>query len=71
MLYEVITSKHELEEKVNYYVESGADMIDLGMVSNEDYSKDLKQILKTVRDITDKPVSVDTLNTKELIEAVT
>jgi len=63
-------SKHELEEKVNYYVESGADMIDLGMVSNEDYSKDLKQIIKTVRDITDKPVSVDTLNTKELIEAI-
>ncbi|AEK20604.1 dihydropteroate synthase-like protein [Methanococcus maripaludis] len=63
-------SKKELEEKVNYYVESGADMIDLGMVSNEDYSKDLKQIIKTVRDITDKPVSVDTLNTKELIEAI-
>ena len=63
-------SDKELEEKIIYYLNSGADMIDLGMVSNEDHSKDLKRIISIARDITDKPISVDTLNTKELIEAV-
>jgi len=60
----------ELERRVLYYVESGADMIDLGMVPNEDHSKDLERILKIVRDITDKPVSIDTMNTKELIQGI-
>lgn len=60
----------ELEKRVIYYVESGADMIDLGMVSNEDHSKDLERILKIVRDVTDKPVSIDTMNTKELIQGI-
>ncbi|ABR54797.1 dihydropteroate synthase-related protein [Methanococcus vannielii SB] len=60
----------ELEEKINYYIDSGVDMIDLGMVSNENHSKNLKDILKNVKDLTDKPISVDTLNTKELVEAI-
>ncbi|MBW9222208.1 dihydropteroate synthase-like protein [Methanothermococcus sp. SCGC AD-155-C09] len=60
----------ELEKKITYYVESGVDMIDLGMVSNEDHSKDLKRIINIARDITDKPISIDTLNTKELIEGI-
>ena len=63
-------SDKELEEKIIYYLNSGADMIDLGMVSNEDHSKDLKRIINIARDITDKPISVDTLNTNELIEAI-
>ncbi|NPA62315.1 MAG: dihydropteroate synthase-like protein [Methanococci archaeon] len=60
----------ELEEKINYYLESGADMIDLGMVSNEDNTDKIKDMLKIARDLTDNPISVDTLNTKELIEAI-
>lgn len=63
-------TEKELEEKINYYVDSGADMIDLGMVSNEDHSENLRKIVKLARDLTDKPISVDTLNTKELIEAI-
>ncbi|MCS3900605.1 dihydropteroate synthase-like protein [Methanococcus voltae] len=63
-------SDKSLENKINYYLDSGADMIDLGMVSNEDNSKDLKRIISITRDLTDKPISVDTLNTKELIEAI-
>ncbi|CAB3289035.1 Dihydropteroate synthase-related protein [Methanocaldococcus lauensis] len=63
-------NEKELEEKVIYYLESGADMIDLGMVSNENNRDKIKDMLKIVRDITDKPVSVDTLNTNELIEAI-
>jgi dihydropteroate synthase-like protein len=63
-------SDKELEKKIIYYVKSGADMIDLGMVSNENHADDLKRIVKIARDITDKPISVDTLNTKELIEAI-
>ena len=63
-------SKKQLEERINYYIENGADMIDLGMVSNEDHSKDIEDIIKFVKDITDKPISIDTLNTKELIEGI-
>jgi len=63
-------SDKELERKINYYVESGADMIDLGMISNENHADELKRIIKIARDVTDKPISVDTLNTEELIEAI-
>ncbi len=60
----------ELEEKIIYYLESGADMIDLGMVSNENNADKIKEMLKIARDLTDNPISVDTLNTKELITAI-
>ena len=63
-------SDKELEEKIIYYLNSGADMIDLGMISNENHSNDLKRIVNIARDLTDKPISVDTLNTKELITAI-
>ena len=38
-------SDKELEEKIIYYLNSGADMIDLGMISNENHSNDLKRII--------------------------
>jgi len=63
-------SNKELENKINYYIDSGADMIDLGMISGETNTNDLKRIIKIARDITDKPISIDTLNTKELIKGI-
>ena len=63
-------SKKELEKRVKYYDESGADMIDLGMVSGENNVDKIREIIKVAKDVTDKPVSIDTLNYKEIKEAL-
>ncbi|ENN95658.1 dihydropteroate synthase-like protein [Methanocaldococcus villosus KIN24-T80] len=62
--------KEELEKKVMYYVECGADMIDLGMVSNENNKDKIKEMVSIVKDIEDIPVSIDTMNIEELKEAI-
>ncbi len=63
-------TKKELEKRIIYYEESGADMIDLGMISGEDNSDKIKELIKFAKDITDLPISIDTLNPKELKEGI-
>ncbi|WP_456418588.1 dihydropteroate synthase-like protein [Methanocaldococcus infernus] len=62
--------REELEKKVIYYDLSGADMIDLGMVSGENFKDRVGEIVKIAKDVTDKPISIDTLNPEEIREAL-
>ena len=64
-------SKEELIKKAEYFVSSGADMIDIGMLAGEDNSDKIPDLIKTLRPITgDRPLSIDTLNSKEIITAI-
>ena len=63
-------SKNELARRVKYYVNSGADIIDIGMIAGEDNSKKIGDIVRVVRSVTDAPLSIDTLNVNEIEEAV-
>lgn len=60
-------SKEALINKCQYFVDSGADMIDIGMAAGEDFSDKVPELINTLRPITgDRPLSIDTLNTKEI-----
>lgn len=64
-------SKEELTNKAKYFVASGADMIDIGMLAGEDNSDKIPELIKTLRPIVgDRPLSIDTLSSKEIITAV-
>ncbi|WP_409199861.1 dihydropteroate synthase-like protein [Methanobrevibacter sp. DSM 116169] len=63
-------SKKDLIKKCKHYIDSGADMIDIGMAAGEDYSDKIPDLINTLRPIIgDKPLSIDTLNPKEIIKA--
>lgn len=62
-----LLSKEALIHKCQYFVDSGADMIDIGMVAGEDFSDKVPELIDTLRPIVgDRPLSIDTLNTKEI-----
>ncbi len=55
-----------LMEKATYYVESGANMIDIGMHANECDPDRAYHLVKVIKDNLDVPVSIDTMNPKEI-----
>ena len=60
-------SKEDLINKCQYFVDSGADMIDIGMAAGEDFSDKIPDLINTLRPIAgDRPLSIDTLNTNEI-----
>jgi len=66
-----ILSKEELIKKAQYFVDSGSDMIDIGMIAGEDRSNQIPDLIDTLRPIVgDRPLSIDTLNPNEIKTAV-
>ncbi len=64
-------TKEELINKCQYFVDCGADMIDIGMAAGEDFSQKIPELISTLRPIAgDRPLSIDTLNAKEIKTAV-
>lgn len=60
-------SKDKLIEKCQFFVDSGADMIDIGMAAGEDFSDIVPDLIDTLRPIVgNRPLSIDTLNSKEI-----
>ncbi|AMD16925.1 dihydropteroate synthase [Methanobrevibacter sp. YE315] len=60
-------SKEALINKCQYFVDSGADMIDIGMAAGEDFSDKIPELIETLRPIVgDRPLSIDTLNSDEI-----
>jgi len=56
----------QLLERVEYYLSSGADMIDIGMNVGEENPKKAYDMIKLVKDNFDTTVSIDTLNASEI-----
>lgn len=60
-------SKEALINKCQYFVDCGADMIDIGMAAGEDFSDKIPDLINTLRPIVgDRPLSIDTLNADEI-----
>lgn len=57
---------HELEMKIEYYLKSGADIIDLGCIANEDNSAIISNLLPKLREKFNVPFSIDSINPKEI-----
>ncbi len=66
-----VLSKEALIKKAKYFVASGSDMIDIGMIAGEDRSDEIPDLIDTLRPIVgDRPLSIDTLNPNEIRAAV-
>lgn len=61
--------KNELVKKIIYFVDSGADIIDLG-ISLDTSRPDVRKAVKTAKSVTDIPLSVDTLEPDLINEAI-
>ena len=64
-----LLSCDELEKRAAYLYASGASIIDLGMISGKDNSKKIAGIIDNVRSVADAPLSIDSLNSKEILAA--
>jgi len=57
--------------KANYYIENGADMIDIGAIVGENNSKKLAQIIEELKSWNENiPISIDSLNPEEIEKCV-
>ncbi|MCD7781873.1 MAG: dihydropteroate synthase-like protein [Methanosphaera sp.] len=64
-------SDDQLLERVAYYIDSGADMIDIGMHANDSDPKLASHMIKLIKDNYDVTVSIDTLNPSEIKAGLT
>jgi len=65
-----LLSEEEILRRANYYISSGADIIDVGMVAGESRPEDAGRIVRLLKRHIDRPVSIDTLDVNECKEAV-
>ncbi len=63
-------SINQIKRIAKYYEESGADIIDIGMVAGRDDSEKIPEIISAVRSVTDLPLSIDSLSPKEIETAI-
>ena len=63
-------SCEELVARAARFAEEGADIIDLGMLSEDPRPWEVRRLVKAVKRAVGLPVSVDTLDEEEVVEAV-
>ena len=59
-------SDNEIAVRAKYYADSGADVIDLGMVAGNPQADRVRKMIEAVRSSVDLPVSIDTFDPKEI-----
>ena len=65
-----ILNEKEVKEKAVYYANSGADIIDVGMVAGGGNPKKAEKLIKLIKKTVNKPVSIDTGDLEEIEAAV-
>ena len=60
----------EIERRAIYYEESGADIIDIGMVVGNPRPEEVRRLVEVVRSTVEMPISIDTLDPSEIRAAV-
>ncbi|MFX1419080.1 MAG: dihydropteroate synthase-like protein [Promethearchaeota archaeon] len=63
-------SNEHILKKVKHYINSGADIIDIGCVSNKPNPKRIKEIIKLIRSEHDVLISIDSMVSVEINAAV-
>jgi dihydropteroate synthase-like protein len=62
-----LLSKDELLKRAKYFVENGAQMIDIGMIAGENKADKIPEMVKLLKEnLNGIPISVDTLNPVEI-----
>jgi len=65
-----LLSHEELLKRAEYFVKSGADMVDIGMVAGETLADRIPGMVKLLKENLDVAVSIDSLNPVEIRAAV-
>ncbi|MEM3677404.1 MAG: dihydropteroate synthase-like protein [Candidatus Bathyarchaeia archaeon] len=65
-----LLSDEEIESKARYYVDSGANIVDVGMMAGGGRAEDAYRAVKTVKNAVKVPVSIDTFDPDEIKAAV-
>lgn len=60
----------EVTRRAAYYASQGADLIDVGMLARDPRPESIHGIVEAVRRATELPISVDSLEPKEIVAAV-
>ncbi len=63
-------SNQEIIKKVKHYIESGADIIDIGCLANKPYPDRVKEIVNLIRNKFNVLISVDSMEKSEILAAV-
>ena len=63
-------SSNEIAERARHYVESGADIIDIGMTAGGGHSEEAKQGVTIAKAVVKVPVSIDTVEPDEIRAAI-
>jgi len=63
-------SPEELLKRAEYFVKSGANMVDIGMIAGENMASKIPAMVNLLKENLEVPVSIDTLQTEELLVAV-
>jgi dihydropteroate synthase-like protein len=63
-------SDEDILKKVSHYINSGADIIDIGCVTNKPNPERIKEIIKLIRSKYDILISIDSMTPEEIIAAV-
>jgi len=64
-----LMSDNDIARIAKHYEESGAEIIDIGMVAGEDNSSKIVDIVDIVRKSTKLPIAIDSLQEKEILAA--
>jgi dihydropteroate synthase-like protein len=65
-----LLSPEELLKRAEYFVKSGANMVDIGMIAGENMASKIPPMVKLLKENLDVPVSIDTLQAEELKVAI-
>ena len=65
-----LLSPENLLKRAEYFVKSGADLVDLGMLAGEDLKSRIPPMVNLLKEKLDVPISIDTLNPAEIEVAV-
>ncbi len=65
-----LLSDENLLKRAKYFVQSGADMVDIGMIAGETHQDRIPGMIKLLKNNLDVAVSIDTLNPIEIKSAV-
>ncbi len=63
-------SDESILRKAEHYIDSGADIIDIGCVSNKPNPERVKEIINVLRNNFDILISIDSMDTNEILAAV-
>jgi dihydropteroate synthase-like protein len=65
-----LLSDEEIAAKARYYMESGADIIDVGMIAGGGRAEDAYRAVEAVKAVVEAPISIDTFDPEEVKAAV-